>query len=653
MKKLFLLLTTALLGIMVGCSYDDSAILDKIAEMEKEQAEMEKEHEDLQSQIDAQQALLNALANKLTITAVTPTAEGYTITFSDGSTATIKDGAKGDKGDKGEQGEQGPQGEKGDQGEQGEQGSQGEKGEAGDSFFKSIIVGDDAVTFVLADGNTIVIPLAGGGNGGGDAVAESNKIYYTTTDGKKLFPNRTEPSAFGAILQSNIYENGVGVLTFDDAITSIGREAFQDCSSLASINIPDSVTEIKFCAFSGCSSLESINIPNSVTSIGNDAFYGCKGELIIDSKVLGLFGGSFTKLTIGNSVTSIGDAAFDGCSSLASITIPDSVTSIGSSAFSGCSSLTSITIPDSVTSIGNEAFNGCSSLENTYVNVSDLAKYCEKNTSYNFPGKKHILIDGNEVTKLVIPDSVTSIGQWAFAICSSITSINIPDSVTEIEFCAFAGCSSLESINIPDSVTEIGDYAFYVCTSLTSITIPDSVTSIGDYAFSSCTSLKEVYCKPTTPPTVGSYIIPGCVIYVPTESVDAYKAAEGWSDYASYIRDVADWWDPAVPRPVTIKYFNETATVDDGFIYELTGKITEVYNTQYGNFYIEDETGTTYIYGLLTPEGEQKVQWAAAGLKVNDVITIRGARGYYWANTTTNGAQMSNAVYVSHESSEN
>ena len=106
-------------------------------------------------------------------------------------------------------------------------------------------------------------------------------------------------------------------------------------------------------------------------------------------------------------------------------------------------------------------------------------------------------------------------------------------------------------------------------------------------------------------------------------------------------------WDPAKPRPVTMKYFNETAATGDGFIYELTGKITEVVNTLYGNFYIEDETGTAYIYGLLTPDGEAQKQWAAAGLKVNDVITVRGARGEYKGSP-----QMSNATYVSHESGE-
>ena len=234
MKKLFLLLTTALLGFMVGCSYDDSAILDKIAEIEKEQAEMEKEHEDLQSQINAQQALLNALANKLTITAVTPTAKGYTITFSDNQTIIIDNS----------------------------------------DTFQSVEANNNSVTFTLADGNTIVIPLAGGG----DAVAESNKIYYTTTDGKKLFPANSGPDRFGAILQSNIYENGVGVLTFDDAVTSIGQNAFSGCSSLASITIPDSVTSIGWSAFDDCSSLAEVYCKPTTPPTGNGYMFADNAE---------------------------------------------------------------------------------------------------------------------------------------------------------------------------------------------------------------------------------------------------------------------------------------------------------------------------------------------------------------------------------------
>ena len=134
---------------------------------------------------------------------------------------------------------------------------------------------------------------------------------------------------------------------------------------------------------------------------------------------------------------------------------------------------------------------------------------------------------------------VTTIGEDAFYWCDSLTSVTIPDSVTTIGDRAFSECYSLTSVTIPDSVTAIGGYAFYNCSSLTSITIPDSVTSIRDEAFSYCSSLTSVYCKAVTPPAGGYYMFDdnasGRKIYVPMESVEAYKSASYWSDYASDI----------------------------------------------------------------------------------------------------------------------
>ena len=143
----------------------------------------------------------------------------------------------------------------------------------------------------------------------------------------------------------------------------------------------------------------------------------------------------------------------------------------------------------------------------------------------------------NGVGIMIFGTNVTSIGNSAFRECSSLTSITIPDSVTEIGDKAFWECSSLTSVTIPDRVTSIGTYAFYNCTSLTSVTIPDNVTLIGNRAFAVCNKLISVYCKPTTPPSIGSNIFylnaSGRKIYVPTKSVDAYLM--DWSDYAPYI----------------------------------------------------------------------------------------------------------------------
>ena len=152
----------------------------------------------------------------------------------------------------------------------------------------------------------------------------------------------------------------------------------------------------------------------------------------------------------------------------------------GWSKFIGCRSLTSLVIPDSVTNIGDYAFSGCRSLTSLVIpdSVTNIGDYAFWNC--------------RSLTNIVIPDSVTSIGDNAFEYCFSLSNLIIPDGVTSIGDGAFVGCNSLSSVVIPDSVSCIGNNAFWGCESLTDIVIPDSVASIGDYAFYDCSSLTEV-----------------------------------------------------------------------------------------------------------------------------------------------------------------
>ncbi len=322
-------------------------------------------------------------------------------------------------------------------------------------------------------------------------------------------------------------------INLPENITTIGTYSFYG-TSVTNITIPNKVVSIGNYAFNGCN-LVNLTIPASVTSIGHNAFEGSSGELIVNCNIPSgqsnstrpFYNTNFTKITIGDAVTSIGRLAFYGCNSLTSLTIGKNVTKIGEKAFFG-TNITRLDIPDSVTSMGENAFERCTLLKELTIG-SGLTKI----PTYAF--------ESCGFTDVIIPDNVNTIGQYAFYNCAELTSVAISDSVTTIEEGVFNNCSSLTSITIPDSVTEIGERAFWSCSGLTSITIPNSVTSIGYNAFQYCSNLTSVFCECTTPPTVASYLeafddnAADRKIYVPRESVDAYKSADGWKNYADSI----------------------------------------------------------------------------------------------------------------------
>ena len=307
-----------------------------------------------------------------------------------------------------------------------------------------------------------------------------------------------------------------GAVLEDSCFSSFG--VFGDCTALTSVTLPSTLTKIPDYAFSGCSSLSDVYYNGTKTQkdaiyIGSNNTYltnatwhyvlceqnghtydnaydsncnVCGAERVVVPEGLAYsisngkvtitrYTGSATTVIIpstieGYPVTSIGDHAFDFCHNLTSVTLGDSVTEIGYSAFDNCSKLTNITVDT----------------ENQYYSSQDGILFSkDKTTLVKYP-------IGKTVTTYTIPDSVTSIGDYAFCSCDSLTSITIPDSVNTIGGGAFHGCSSLERITIPDSVTSIGSYAFSGCSSLTSITIPDSVTKIQNGAFKRCDSLTNI-----------------------------------------------------------------------------------------------------------------------------------------------------------------
>ena len=220
-----------------------------------------------------------------------------------------------------------------------------------------------------------------------------------------------------------------------DGITSIRGHVFSGCSNLTSVEIPDGATYIGIWAFHGCSSLTSVTIPDSVTYINSGAFYGCS---------------RLSRVVLSDSITFIYSDTFRDCSSLTSVTIPDSVTSIEASAFEGCSSLTSVEMPDSVANLGERVFHG-TAFYNDPANWKNGLLYLNR----CLIGAK------NDITDAAIKADTRLIAGSAFEDCSSLTKVTIPNSVTSIGDSAFSGCSNLKSVTIPDSIVSLGGGVFY------------------------------------------------------------------------------------------------------------------------------------------------------------------------------------------------
>lgn len=313
-----------------------------------------------------------------------------------------------------------------------------------------------------------------------------------------------------------------------NSVTWISFSAFQNCGGLSSIEIPNSVTTIDNNAFYHCTGLSDVSFGNSVYYIGSQAFHSCSGltSITIGPQVQTISNLAFASCTgleridLPNSLINIGYGVFYNCNRLSSITVPSRVVEIGEMACYNCSGLTCVTIGNSVSTIGSNAFLNCNGLSK--VVISNLASWSkisfENNTANPLYYSHHLYLNDKEIKHLVIPDGVTSIGDYVF--------IN--------------GTSFID-LTLPVTLESIGNNSFEGCKRLTDITLGSSISSIGSGTFKDCTAINSVTCMASTPPAMAevdcfdSDCYDWATLYVPGDKVEVYNSTLYWNKFANSV----------------------------------------------------------------------------------------------------------------------
>jgi len=335
------------------------------------------------------------------------------------------------------------------------------------------------------------------------------------------------------------YSTHLEELVLPAGLTTLGRAAFQDCSSLTTINLPATTTiSDGYSMFQGCSSLQSIDLSQtSLTALGDNAFHGCS---------------SLASVALPDGFTTISQSMFNGCSSLTTINLPASITSIGQYAFDGCSQLPSIAVPAGVTSMGDYAFHNCTALTTATLACSIATlpqrtfQNCSSLQTVSFTGSittigEYAFDACSQLRDITLPSGLTTINQYAFYNCSALITIALPSTLTTFGNGVFNGCSGLVMIEVPEGVSNLPQSLFSGCSGMQSLYLPSTITEINYSAFDGLTNLIDLHILATTPPPLSYYSRASQVtLFVPEASITDYQAADTWKDFKAVYAELTN-----------------------------------------------------------------------------------------------------------------
>ena len=422
-------------------------------------------------------------------------------------------------------------------------------------------------------------------------------------------------------------------ITVPNTVSDIGSTAFYDCKKLINVTIPGFVKSIGYGAFKNCTDLAEVVLNKGLTSIGFDAFENCS---------------SLKRIDMPSSVTSIGSSAFSGCVSLESIDLPSGIKAINSETFDGCSGLKEIIVrrngsrtsdlatctEESFTDINSDipVFVPANSVEaykshsgwSYFTNILPMRDEVENmecgmygdNLLYSINEKGDMTITGSGNMKnyteadpapwpadaplsLVVEAGATSIGANAFNGCTELQSVQLPAGLQGIGTNAFAGCGKLDYMTVTEGAMSIGSSAFVNCTALKSVTLPADMRNIGNNSFDNCYSLERIICHAAEPPKLGANgcfaeVMPYIPVYVPMQSIEAYKNAEGWDYFFNFL-------------PIDKLYSGSCGTEGGNLVWNLT----------------EEGVLTISGTGTMAGYGSMREQWYSGDIR--EVIIGEGA----------------------------